>query len=94
MKTEYLTEPVGIDIPRPRLFWNCEQGQRQTAFQILAADDEGALLWDSGKVQSSAMRGDSPRVTKRRKKARKTSPYLSRGAALSLASRRPVSREP
>ena len=58
MKTEYLTEPVGIDIPRPRLFWNCEQGQRQTAFQILAADDEGALLWDSGKVQSSAMRAE------------------------------------
>ena len=58
LKTEYLTDPVGIDICRPRLFWNCEGGQRQTAFQIVASDDGGAPLWDSGRVESGSMRAE------------------------------------
>ena len=63
LKTEYLTAPVGIDVCRPRLFWNCEGGERQTAFQIVAVDDGGAHLWDSGRVESNSMRaewGSSP----------------------------------
>ena len=24
LKTEYLQDPLGIDIPHPRLFWTCE----------------------------------------------------------------------
>ena len=35
LRTEYLKDPIGIDIPRPRLFWNCEGGLRQTAYQIV-----------------------------------------------------------
>lgn len=54
-KTEHLFEPTGIDIARPALSWNCEGGIRQTAYQIVARDDDGKLLWDSGKVDSAAM---------------------------------------
>lgn len=25
LKTEYLENPIGLDIRRPRLFWNCEE---------------------------------------------------------------------
>ena len=63
LKTEYLINPIGISIPRPRLFWNCEGGKRQTAFQIVAADDGDTPLWDSGRVESSSMQvqwGGSP----------------------------------
>lgn len=56
LRTEYLKAPIGIDIDRPRLFWNCESGVRQTAYQIIAADDTGTLLWDSGEVKSGSMR--------------------------------------
>ena len=36
LKTEYLRNPLGIDIVRPRFSWNCEDGQKQTAYQIVA----------------------------------------------------------
>ena len=26
LRTEYLKNPMGIDITQPRLFWNCEGG--------------------------------------------------------------------
>ena len=58
LKTEHLYEPIGIDIDRPRLFWNCEGGLLQSAYQILAADDAGTPLWDSGKVKSASMRAE------------------------------------
>lgn len=54
LRTEYLKNPMGIDILRPRLFWNCEDGVTQTAYQILAETD-GKAVWDSGKVISSQM---------------------------------------
>lgn len=56
LKTEYLFDPMGIDIDRPRLFWNCAGGVTQTAYQIIAADDNGVTLWDSGRVGSASMR--------------------------------------
>lgn len=56
LKTEYLTNPIGIDISTPRLFWNCEGGREQSAYQIVAADDGGTPLWDSGKVEGKSMR--------------------------------------
>lgn len=31
LKIEYLKNPIGIDIVKPRLFWNCAGGTRQTA---------------------------------------------------------------
>lgn len=55
LKTEYLFEPIGIDVAKPRLFWNCEGGVKQTAYEIVATNDAGEVLWSSGKVESSAM---------------------------------------
>ena len=55
LRTEYLKNPRGIDFAKPRLSWNCEGGKKQTAYQIYAVDDNGNLLWDSGKVTSSKM---------------------------------------
>lgn len=63
LKTEYLSNPIGIDIDMPRLFWNCEGGTKQTAYQLTAVTDDGKTLWDSGKRESASMRsgwGGSP----------------------------------
>src|SRR5438105_108207 len=62
LKCEYRTNPLGIDVAKPRLSWildSTDRGQFQTAYQILAATAEDKLsktkadLWDSGKVMSS-----------------------------------------
>ncbi len=55
LKTEHLSDPVGVDFSAPRLFWNCEGGKKQTAYQLVAADDGGSVLWDSGMVESAVM---------------------------------------
>ena len=55
LKAEHLFNPIGVDFTAPRLFWNCEGGIRQTAYEIRALDEEGTLLWNSGKVMSSSM---------------------------------------
>jgi hypothetical protein len=61
LRCEYAVDPMGIDVPHPRLFWTVEstgRGQRQSAWQILAATSTNSLahdagdLWDSGKVVS------------------------------------------
>ena len=54
LRTEYLANPVGIDIQHPRLMWTCEEGTWQTAYQIVTEK------WDSGKVSSSSMHADYP----------------------------------
>ena len=54
LRTEYLENPIGIDVIEPRLFWNCEGGKRQTAYRITARC-EGGVVWDTGKVASSRM---------------------------------------
>lgn len=54
LRTEYLKNPMGIDIERPRLFWTCEGGRKQTAYQIIAKCGS-KIVWDSGKVASSRM---------------------------------------
>ena len=56
LKTEYLHSPLGIDIVHPRLHWNCEGGITQTAYQVLCRDENGKILWDSGKNHESTMR--------------------------------------
>ncbi len=61
LRCEYLADPLGIDVVQPRLSWKLGsqwRGQRQTAYQVLAASEEKRLvedkadLWDSGKVAS------------------------------------------
>jgi len=49
LRTEYLKNPLGIDITNPRLMWNCEGGVKQTAYQIVTEQ------WDSGKIESASM---------------------------------------
>jgi alpha-L-rhamnosidase len=61
LRCEYLRDPSGIDATRPRLSWvivSSRRGERQTAFQILAASSLKRLsqdngdLWDSGKMET------------------------------------------
>jgi len=60
-RCEYRVNPVGLDVLQPRLSWTLgsdQRGQRQTAYQVLAASSPEQLaagrgdLWDSGKVLS------------------------------------------
>jgi alpha-L-rhamnosidase len=61
LRCEYVKNPMGVDVPHPRLFWvdqSDERGQNQSAYEILAASSEQKLandqgdLWDSGKIHS------------------------------------------
>lgn len=56
LRTEYLKDPMGIDIAKPRLFWNCQNGVTQTAYQVICRDEDGNTLWDSGKTMGRTMR--------------------------------------
>lgn len=60
LRTEYLKNPMGIDIRHPRLSWNCEGGATQTAYEIQAVSDGGAV-WNSGRVESSSMWTEYPK---------------------------------
>lgn len=62
LRCEYRTEPLGIDVPEPRLSWVLDsdrRGECQTAHEILAATSATKLsrgkadLWSSGRVDSS-----------------------------------------
>lgn len=61
LSCEYLHNPLGIDVAKPRLSWTIlsdRRGEVQTAYQVLVASSEELLkadkgdLWDSGKVES------------------------------------------
>ena len=55
LRCEYRENPLGIDETRPRLAWQMRtrrRGARQTAYQIVAQDETGEALWDSGKIAS------------------------------------------
>ena len=67
LKTEYLESPLGIDIQKPRLMWNCEGGVKQTAYRIVA-QSENKTVWDSGKVSSSSMRAEFPKTLSSRER--------------------------
>ncbi len=67
LRTEYLKDPMGIDIVSPRLFWNCEGGVAQTAYQIVAESDD-TQVWDSGKVESVFMRCTYPQPLRARQR--------------------------
>ena len=62
LRTEYLFDPIGIDVQQPRLMWNCEGGVKQTAYQITSGK------WDSGKVESAAMQAVYPRPLSERER--------------------------
>ncbi|HEX2860811.1 MAG TPA: family 78 glycoside hydrolase catalytic domain [Lacunisphaera sp.] len=59
LKCESAVDPLGVDVAQPRLSWQVksdENGQRQTAWQVLVASSREVLaadrgdLWDSGRV--------------------------------------------
>jgi alpha-L-rhamnosidase len=61
LRCEYLSNPLGIDVEKPRLSWVLTAGPRgrqQGAYQVLVASSPAGLqqnhgdLWDSGKTSS------------------------------------------
>ena len=62
LRTEYLNDPLGIDIVHPRLMWNAEGGVHQTAYEIVTDK------WQSGKVSSASMRAEYPEAVASRER--------------------------
>jgi len=57
LKTEYMENPIGIDVKKPRLMWNVEGSVKQSAYRVICkAGDK--IKWDSGKVISDSMHTD------------------------------------
>ena len=61
LKIEYKTDPIGLDVQKPRMSWQIQSDKRdvaQSAYQIRVAVDAAALqktpLWDTGKIDSDA----------------------------------------
>lgn len=62
LRCEYKTDPLGIDIRKPRLSWelvSAERGVLQTSYEIRVATSEtqlgkGKTIWESGKQTSDA----------------------------------------
>ncbi|MDR6194987.1 family 78 glycoside hydrolase catalytic domain [Siphonobacter sp. SORGH_AS_0500] len=57
LQSEYLTNPLGIDTPQPRLTWQLQdsrKGARQTAYQIFVSTDSAQVqkgeVWKTAKV--------------------------------------------
>lgn len=55
LQTNYRVNPLGMDDPAPHLSWKCEGGIRQEAFRVIAWDENGKTVFDSGKVESERM---------------------------------------
>jgi len=75
LRVEYHSDPLGIDVPLPRLSWRLESSDRaqsQSAYQIIVASDIDAIargLWNTGKKMSSETLhieygGDDPLVSR------------------------------
>ena len=67
LRTEHMINPIGIDSKEPYLSWNCEDGRRQTAYQIVAMDENG-VVWDSSRVESDSMHASCPLELKSRQR--------------------------
>ncbi len=61
LQCEYQSNPLGIDIQKPRLSWLVNDNRRgavQSAYQVLVASNQDLLqqdkgnIWDSGKIES------------------------------------------
>lgn len=61
LQTNHLTAPIGMGTGPLFLSWQCTDGMRQTTYEIeVTANNK--TVWQSGKVQSSAMHADTPAV--------------------------------
>ncbi|MHA1268987.1 MAG: family 78 glycoside hydrolase catalytic domain [Candidatus Helarchaeota archaeon] len=63
LRCEYLINPLGIDVPDPRLSWVLESDKRgdfQSAYRIIVSSSKDLIdnnqgdLWDTGKIESNA----------------------------------------
>lgn len=58
LRCEYEEKPFGMEITKPRLSWQIKsvtRGTKQTAYQILVADNEADLKKDNGNIWNSGM---------------------------------------
>jgi alpha-L-rhamnosidase len=58
LKCEYQEIPMGLEVTNPRLSWQMKattRGAKQTAYQILVADNEDDLKKDNGNIWNSGM---------------------------------------
>lgn len=59
LRCEYLDDPLGVDVAKPRFFWifgHSERGQVQSAYQVFVSTNPQAAtgdVWDSGKIASA-----------------------------------------
>lgn len=56
LKTEGMTNPLGIDEAEPSFSWQMQSkaiGAAQESYQIVVTDENGESVWDSGVVESS-----------------------------------------
>ena len=54
LRTEHMRNPIGIDVKQQYLTWNCLGGKEQSAYEIQIMED-GNVVWNSGKTNSSQM---------------------------------------
>jgi alpha-L-rhamnosidase len=57
LRTEYLRNPIGIDVRTPHFSWqmnSSERGAKQTAYEITVSTDKNAsnTVWSSGRIES------------------------------------------
>ena len=62
LQVEYRDAPLGIDVAQPRFSWqmaatNGERGARQTAYSIEVKDPNGAVVWNSKRIDDSSAIG-------------------------------------
>ena len=51
-RTEYRENPIGLTEKAPRFSWKIESDEKdtvQTSYEIKVTDENGKLVWDSGK---------------------------------------------
>ncbi|WP_050008293.1 alpha-L-rhamnosidase [Butyrivibrio sp. WCE2006] len=57
-KTEYRTNPLGIDSKKPRFSWKIESDKDNTLqknYRLEVTRTDGTVIWDSGEVEDSGM---------------------------------------
>jgi len=62
LEVEHMVQPLGLDIKEPQFSWMMQgdkaaRGISQSAYQLVVMDQQGAVVWNSGKVVSGASVG-------------------------------------
>ncbi|MEY4384279.1 MAG: hypothetical protein RI995_1821 [Bacteroidota bacterium] len=60
--TEYQSNPLGLDIEKPRFSWQMANlpnqiGQKQKAYQLIVSDEKNQTVWDTQKIESDISLG-------------------------------------